>query len=322
MNPSQFEEQNGARWDRLEKLLDEVDSGRTNAEAEELPRLFRQTCHDLSVAQHRMYGPRLTARLNSLAIRGYRTLERRISGGWERLYEMTFFQFPRAVRAEARLVWLCMAIFWLPFLFLAIWTPHQPEWAMSLLGPQGMLQMEMMYGNGTSPLHYMREEFGSNFAMFAFYIWNNVSIGLRTFAGGLLGGVGSIVILLFNGAHIGAATGYIHHACNPETFYSFVSGHSAPELLGIVLSGVAGMRLGLSLVIPGAYDRRTALVLGGRRAMVLLTGACLMIAFAAIIEGFWSAQPMAPWVKYTFGVVMWSLVVSWLLFSGKERHAS
>lgn len=320
MNPAQFEEQNNARWERLEKLLDEVDAGRRPPEVEEVPVLFRQACHDLSVAQHRMYGPRLTVRLNALAIRGYRTLERRISGGWERLHEMAFLQFPRAVRSEARLVWLCMAIFWLPFLFLAIWTPHEPEWAMSLLGPEGMLQMELMYGQGTSPLEYMREEFGSNFAMFAFYIWNNVSIGLRTFAGGLLGGVGSIVILLFNGAHIGAATGYIHHACNPVTFYSFVSGHSAPELLGIVLSGVAGMRLGLSLVMPGPYDRRTALVLGGRRALVLLTGACLMIAFAAIIEGFWSAQPLPPWIKYSFGGVMWMLVLGWLLFSGKESH--
>lgn len=320
MNPAQFEEQNNARWERLERLLDEVDAGRRPPEVEEVPLLFRQACHDLSVAQHRMYGPRLTARLNALAIRGYRTLERRISGGWERLHEMAFRLFPRAVRSEARLVWLCMAIFWLPFLFLAVWTPHEPEWAMSLLGPEGMLQMELMYGQGTSPLEYMREEFGSNFAMFAFYIWNNVSIGLRTFAGGLLGGVGSIVILLFNGAHIGAATGYIHHACNPVTFYSFVSGHSAPELLGIVLSGVAGMRLGLSLVMPGPYDRRTALVLGGRRALVLLTGACLMIAFAAIIEGFWSAQPLPPWIKYSFGGVMWTLVLGWLLFSGKESH--
>ncbi|HCN27672.1 MAG TPA: hypothetical protein DIT64_02585 [Verrucomicrobiales bacterium] len=322
MNPAQFEKDNAARWERLEKMLDSVEEAGSARDAEELPTLFRQACHDLSVAQHRMYGPRITGRLNSLAIRGYRALERRMSGGWQRLHEVAFREFPRAVRGEARLVWLCMAIFWLPFLFLAVWTPHEPEWAMSLLGPQGMVQMEGMYGHGTNPEKFMRDEFGSNFVMFAFYIWNNVGIGLRTFAGGLLGGVGSIFVLLFNGTYIGAATGYVHHACNPETFYSFVSGHSAPELLGIVLSGVAGMRLGLSLVMPGSYDRRTALVLGGRRALVLLTGACLMIAFAAVIEGFWSAQPLPPPVKYSFGAVMWLLTAGWLLFSGKERHAA
>lgn len=322
MTPAQFEKENEARWQRLQALLDEVESKKKSEGVEELPQLFRQACHDLSVAQHRMYGPRLVGRLNALAINGYRTLERRISGGWERLAQMVFTEFPRAVREERGLFWFCMAMFWGPFLFLAAWTPFDPEWAMSILGPDGMIQMEMMYGKGTSPHDYMREEFGSNFGMFAFYIWNNVGIDLRTFAGGLLGGVGSIVIMLFNGAHLGAATGYVHHACNPETFYSFVAGHSAPELMGVVISGMAGMRLGLSLVKPGPYDRRTALVLGGRRALVLITGAALMTAFAAVIEGFWSANPFPPLLRYSVGGMMWLLTLGYLFLSGKERpHA-
>lgn len=322
MTPAQFEQDNSERWQRLQTLLETVEEGKQTQGVEDLPELFRQTCHDLSVAQHRMYGPRLVGRLNALAIHGYRVLERRMSGGWERLVQMMFREFPQAVRKEHGLFWFCMAMFWLPFLFLAIWTPFDPEWAMSILGSDGMIQMEQMYGKGTSPTDYMREEFGSNFGMFAFYIWNNVGIDLRTFAGGLLGGVGSIVIMVFNGAHIGAATGYIHHACNPETFYSFVAGHSAPELMGVVISGMAGMRLGLSLVKPGPYDRRTALVLGGRRALVLITGAALMTAFAAVIEGFWSANPMPPPVKYTFGGIMWTLTLGYLFLSGKERHAA
>lgn len=322
MTPAQFEKENEARWQRLQALLDEVESRKKSEGVEELPQLFRQACHDLSVAQHRMYGPRLVGRLNALAINGYRTLERRISGGWERLAQMVFTEFPRAVRAERGLFWFCMAMFWGPFLFLAAWTPFDPEWAMSILGPDGMIQMEMMYGKDTSPHDYMREEFGSNFGMFAFYIWNNVGIDLRTFAGGLLGGVGSMIIMLFNGAHLGAATGYVHHACNPETFYSFVAGHSAPELMGVVISGMAGMRLGLSLVKPGPYDRRTALVLGGRRALVLITGAALMTAFAAVIEGFWSANPFPPLLRYSVGGMMWLLTLGYLFLSGKERpHA-
>jgi uncharacterized membrane protein SpoIIM required for sporulation len=322
MSPKDFETENTARWEHLTKLLDQVENkgGKDNAGVEELPTLFRQTCHDLSLAQHRMYGPRLTNKLNSLAITGYRVLERRLSGGWERAAELVLREFPRSFQAERGLFWFCMAIFWLPFLFLAIWTPFDPEWAMSILGPEGMIQMEMMYGQGTSPQDYMREEFGSNFGMFGFYIWNNVSINLRTFAGGMLGGVGSIFIMLFNGAHIGAATGYVHHACNPATFYSFVAGHSAPELMGVIVAGMAGMRLGLGIVKPGPYDRKTALVLSGRKALVLIGGAVLMTSFAAIIEGFWSANPMQPAIKYSFGAVMWTLTLSYRFLCGRQRN--
>lgn len=321
MNSSQFTHDNEPRWQRLEQMLKDVEKGRPPADVDELPTLFRQVCHDLSLAQHRMYDTTLVHRLNELAIAGYRTLERRISGGWERLLRMTMLEFPRAVRAEWRLFWFCCALFWGPFLFFAIWTPFDPEWAMRLLGPEQMVMVEAMYGHHTSPEEFKREHFGSDFAMFAFYIWNNVGIDLKCFASGLLGGVGTLLVVLYNGVIIGAMTGYVHHACNVETFYSFVAGHSAPELMGVVVSGMAGMRLGLSLIKPGCHDRKTALILGGRKAFVLIAGACLMTSFAAVIEGFWSATPMAPMIKYCFGGAMWVVTLCYLGFSGRSVDA-
>ena len=318
MNSQQFESENAQRWERLEEVLEAVDKGKEHEDIERLPTMFRQVCSDLSLAQHRLYSMALVERLNRLAISSYRVLERRISGGWDRFLNLFGREFPRAVRAEKRLFWLMSLLFWGPFLFFAIYTPFNPEWAMRLLGAEQMIQLEGMYGEHTSPHDYMREEFGSNFMMFAFYIYNNVGIDLRTFAGGLLAGVGTIFVVVFNGAFIGAAAGYIHHACNPQTFYSFVAGHSAPELLGVVVAGMAGMRLGLSILHPGQHDRRTALVLGGRKALVLLLGAVAMTSVAAVIEGFWSATPMEPWIKYSFGGVMWTITICYLAFSGRE----
>ena len=262
MTSSQFEHENSSRWQQLEGMLDGVERNRPPENVTELPTVFRQTCHDLSVAQHRMYGTGLTGRLNDLAIRGFRALERRTAGGWESLFRLLLVKFPKTVREEWRLFWFCSLVFWGPFLAFAIWTPHDPEWAMAFLGPEQMVRLEAMYGEHTSPQEFLREEYGSDFMMFCFYIHNNVGIDLRTFAGGLLGGVGALVVLLFNGLSIGASTGYIHHAGNPSTFYAFTAGHSAPELIGIVISGMAGMRLGLALIKPGLRDRRTALVLG------------------------------------------------------------
>ena len=75
--------------------------------------------------------------------------------------------------------------------------------------------------------------------MFCFYIWNNVAIDFRIFAGGIAAGAGTMFFLLFNGLHIGAAAGYVNVACDPESFWSFVAGHSSFELLGMVVAGVA-----------------------------------------------------------------------------------
>ena len=74
MTPAQFEKNIEPRWQKLEKLLQSVEQGKAGEDAVELPAVFRQVCHDLSVAQHRMSPQRITQRLNGLAIRAYRVL--------------------------------------------------------------------------------------------------------------------------------------------------------------------------------------------------------------------------------------------------------
>ena len=83
MTPAQFEKHIEPRWQKLEKLLTEAEQSHPSAAVEELPATFRQVCHDLSMAQHRMSPQRLTQQLNALAIRAYRVLERHSAGGCE-----------------------------------------------------------------------------------------------------------------------------------------------------------------------------------------------------------------------------------------------
>lgn len=319
MTPAQFEKQIEPRWQKLEKLLKEAEQSFPSAEVEELPATFRQVCHDLSVAQHRMSPQRLTQQLNALAIRGYRVLERHSAGGWEAFARLILVEFPQVVRAEWKLFWWCTALFYLPAVLIAVITPSYPEWAMTLLGPSGMMQIESMYGEDSKPSDYVHENFGTGFAAFCFYIWNNVSIDFRTFAGGILGGVGALFVLLFNSLHLGAVFGYVHYSGNPLTLYTWVIAHGAPELTGVVISAMAGMRVGWSVLRPGRMDRRTALVLAGRKALPLLVGAAVLTSIAAVLEGFWSPLDMPPVLKFTAGGMCWLLVATFLLFSGRRQ---
>ncbi|WP_309476022.1 stage II sporulation protein M, partial [Escherichia coli] len=79
---------------------------------------------------------------------------------------------------------------------------------------------------------------------------NNISIGLRTFAGGLLAGVGTILVLIANGVNIGAVAGHLQAIGHGDPFWRFVAGHAPLELTAIVIAGGAGLRLGLGLVAP------------------------------------------------------------------------
>lgn len=317
MTSGDFEHRNAGRWDEYEKLVASLERGKPAEGLDRLPQRFRELCLDLSLAQARMYAPHLIERLNALVIRGYERLYRGRRGGWEAVVKFAAVRFPGTVRREWRLFWLCSAVFWLPFFALLVAAKYDLVWIQSILGGEGMTRMEEMYGRGRDTVEVLRSEYGSNFLMFCFYIYNNVSIDFRIFAGGIAAGVGSLFFLLFNGLHIGAAAGYANQVCDPQAFWSFVAGHSSFELLGMVVSGMAGMRLGLAILRPGRLPRTRALAEAGRRSLPLVYGAGAMTALAAVIEGFWSAQPIPAGVKYGVGIAGWLLLAVYFLFAGK-----
>jgi len=126
-------------------------------------------------------------------------------------------------------------------------------------------------------------------------------------------------VLLFNSLQLGAVFGYVHYSGNPLTLYTWVVAHGAPELTGVVISAMAGMRVGWSVLRPGRMERRAALVLAGRKALPLLTGAAVLTSIAAVLEGFWSPLDLPPTIKFAAGGMCWLAVACFLLFSGRRQ---
>lgn len=318
MTPGSFQKKNEARWCETDMVMLAVEKKHPGAEVRGLPRLFRQVCADLALAQYRMYGQNMVHSLNERVIRGYKLLYRGRQAGWEKIARFLVFTFPQTIRSEWRLFWLSNAFFWVPFfaMFFSVWA--DTTWVQSVLGQGGMASMEEMYGGDSqAQVAHLRSELGSNFFMFSHYIENNVGIDFQLFAGGILAGLGSIFFLLVNGVLIGASAGYVQYACNPTSFWTFVSGHSSFELLGMCVVGMAGMRMGLGLVKPGRLSRTRALRESTVRALPLLFGGVLMTAIAAVIEGFWSARELPDLLKYCVGGFFWLLHIVYFLVVGR-----
>ena len=317
MNQESFETQGAPRWAQMDAILTSLEARRPPEDAAALPGLYRQLCADVALAQHRMYSASLCAGLNARLIRTRNALT---SGSGRRAAGFVQFlaqDFPAAVRREWRLVLLSMALFFIPVAGMIIAAHYEPRWIFSILSHEDMRMMDGMYGSDTAE-EFIDNEFGSRFAMFGFYIQNNVSIGLRTVGAGLLFAAGAAAMTFHQGLMIGAMEGYVHYSGNVERFYTFVAGHSAFELGGLIICGAAGMRLGLSLIRPGRMSRAWALTAGGRQALPLIWGGALLIFLAAFVEAFWSAHPAPPVVKYAVGIGNVVLLVGYLIFSGRD----
>jgi uncharacterized membrane protein SpoIIM required for sporulation len=159
--------------------------------------------------------------------------------------------------------------------------------------------------------------------MFGYYISNNIGIGFRIFASGILFGIGTVFFLFYNGIFMGAVAGHLTRLQYGETFWSFVSGHSAFELTAIVISGMAGLMLAHAVFSPGNYRRSHALQRVGREAITLVIGAGLMLTLAAFVEAYWSPTSLVSnQVKYVVGGCLWLLVVSYFSLAGRAAAAS
>lgn len=332
MKQEQFVARHQGEWDALEAWLQQRAHLRARTRARvaadpalpadaEFPQRYRRLCQQLALARQRGYSPQLVERLQQLMQRGHTLLYRTPAFRWRSVLEFLLADFPHLVRSQATVMGVALALFAVPLVASFVLVQVHPELIHLLMDSARVAQMERMY-DPSSP--NLGRDSGTDWMMFGYYIMNNISIGLRTFASGLLAGVGTVIVLLFNGITIGAVAGHLQHVGHGDPFWRFVVGHGAFELTAIVIAGGAGLQLGMRLVAPGRKRRIDALVEGGRIGARLCLGIAAMLLVAAFIEAFWSSIAAVPaWGKYSVAVGLWSLVGLWLWRGGRgeAQHA-
>ena len=145
-------------------------------------------------------------------------------------------------------------------------------------------------------------------------ISNNIQVTLLAFGFGLTAGIGTTVLLIFNGIHLGSVAGWMMLHGKDRALWGWIMPHGATELLAICLAGAAGYLLAAAIVAPGEIRRGTALRLVGGDALTIEIGCMLMLIVAGLVEGFLSPSgidyatrlfilgaSLVVWVGYFFG---------------------
>lgn len=323
MTPLAFEARYQGEWQELEGLLDRVlgrEKSATNKSVpgERLAALYRRACEHLALARARAYPAYLLDRLERLTEDAHQVIYQQRELGANALIRLFTADFPAAVRAHARYVWLAAILLALPALAVGVLVYLRPELVLTVVDAQTAASFEEMYSSASEAVGRTRDA-GGDWLMFGYYISNNIGIAFQCFGGGLFAGLGSIFFLVYNGAVFGAVAGYLTQRGLGPTFYSFVATHGAFELTAIVLSGAAGLRLGHALLGPGRRTRLQSLVHAARQAVVLVYGFTAMLMVAAAVEAFWSSASWLPHpLKYGVATVCWIAVLAYLSLQGRR----
>jgi len=247
-----------------------------------------------------------------LAQDAHQLIYRRQDYGLAQFARLLRLELPRRVRAQGREVILALLLFIVPLALAYLLALHGPDFALRVVDAAQLRSYETMYADSSRAIGRIRGADG-DWQAFGFYIFNNVGIGFQCFGAGLLAGVGSALVLVYNGLMIGVVGGHLNRVGLGHNFWPFVATHSAFELTGIVLSGAAGLRLGIGLLAPGRRTRLASLRAASTQAIPLVYAAFFLLVVAAAFEAFWSSAPwVAPAVKYAVAACCWLLVFVWL----------
>lgn len=322
MNERRFRALVKQECEPLSRDLEALERG-TQIDAVVFAARYRLLCQRLALARHRRYGADLVSWLNELALRGHTQLYRRVSKHWLRhAIDMLMFEFPRALRREWKSQLTALLLFLVPAGGAFVTILLSPELVYHFMDFDQVKQMEAMY-DPASP-HFLRERpEGDDLQMFGFYIFNNIGIAFRTFACGLLFGVGSGFFVVYNGIILGTVAAHLQVVGSGRTFYPFVIGHGALELPALVMAGGTGIALGFALLSPGGYSRVVALQQTARRCVPVIYGFTAMLLGAAFLEAFWSSQhTLGNPVRYAVGSALWFAMVTGVLLLGRRRRAN
>lgn len=332
MKERQFVSRREAQWAAWERWLSTTTaSGKArpqkNGDAQSesqivdnLPHAFRCLCHDLALSRDRQYSTLVQDRLRILVF----AVHQRIYGVRKKdgisVMKVVLHGFPALVRKEWRLIVVSALLFLIPLIIMLASMQIYPQGASLLISPDAMNHFEEMYSPTAKRLGQGREISGE-WKMWGFYIGHNIKLDFQCFSGGIVFGLGAIIFLVYNGLFLGAVAGHLTQIGYVQTFWSFVVGHSAFELIGMTLSGAAGLKLGQALIAPGLLSRTSALRKNGLVSIQLLSGAAALTFLAAFIEAFWSAERSLPVnLKYGVGAAFWVMMLAYLILAGRMRN--
>lgn len=310
-----FIEKRKENWKRLEELIDRASTARglrslSRDEVRELGRIYRRAASDLAIARVESRDQRLVSYLNNLVIRAHGMIYRTESKGARGVVDFYLYEFPVVFRRTFRytlatfLIFIAISI----FSFFATW--RDDDFAEFSFISRPLVQMIKAQKSWWETLN-QQAPLGS-----AGIIFNNMAIGLKTFALSVLPIVGTVYVLLPSALMFGSINALIFKYKMSLKLWSFMIAHGVLEFTAIFIAGGAGLMIGWAILAPGERTRREALIESGALAIKLMAGCIPMFLIAGFIEGFISPLPIHYGYKFALAAGLAAALTAYLLKPG------
>jgi uncharacterized membrane protein SpoIIM required for sporulation len=152
---------------------------------------------------------------------------------------------------------------------------------------------------------------------------HNTQVAFFTLACGMTWGLGTMVLLFYNGVVLGAVSFDYVQAGQTKFLLGWLLPHGVIEIPAILIASQAGFVLASALIgWNSRLSRAERLRVVAGDVLTLAAGAALMLVWAGMIESYISQyhQPVLPYsAKIAFGLVELTVLVCFYAFAGRGK---
>ena len=324
----QFIVRERSTWKELDKMLTHVENETvlrlTLEDVQRLHYLYERTGAGLIKISTFAAEPNLVHSLESLLTRAYAELQTgRSRSDKLSLRRWLFYTFPQTFRQHSRFFMAALLLTIFGALFGGAAVAFDPD-AKAAIAPfphllQNPAERVKEEESRTNPLLASSK---SRFS--AALITNNTKVSILALALGVTWGIGTLILLFYNGVVLGAVIFDYVRAGQSVFLMGWLLPHGVIEIPAILIAGQAGLLLGQALIGWNSKENINQRLRSVTASLVtLISGAALLLIWAGIVEAFFSQyhEPILPYqFKIVFGLVELIALLMFLVFAGSRAQ--
>ncbi len=319
INLNQFISAEKPYWDELETVLEQIEKkpeqGMSLEHLKRFHYLYQRAAADLAKIMTFSAEPHIRQYLELIVSRAYGEIyeSRDVSSAWSPL--KWFWQtFPQTFRTHINQFWLALITMLIGCLLGGLLVAIDPSTKEFLL-PFSHLHDDPSQRVAKEESSSKDRLAGAKANFSSYLMTHNTRVSIFTLALGITYGVGTLIMLFYNGVILGAVFWDYIAAGETSFLFGWLLPHGAVEIPAILVAGQAGLVLAGALIgwggRPLTFRMRFRAI--SDHLVTLIAGGAIMLIWAGIIESFFSQyhEPVIPYaVKIAFGITE-ILLLTW-----------
>lgn len=301
-----------AEWRRLDALVQRR-RRLSGEEIDELVTLYQRVATHLSTVRSSGHDPVVVAALSSRVARARAAVNGAAVPGWRTVANFALVSFP-LMAYRVRWWWLGTAAGSLAVaVVIGWWVARSPQVQTALVPPPEVRQL----------VNHQFQAYYSQYAAtsFAAKVWtHNALVAAEALIAGVLLGLPTLWVLFSNALNLGVSGGLMIAHGRGVLFFALITPHGVLELSAVFLAAATGLRLGWTIIDPGARPRGRALAQEGRASVVIALGLIVVLLVSGVIEAFVTPSPLPTWARITIGAVAEAAFLSYVIVAGRRAE--